>query len=635
MTQYDAVGQVTTARKYFPDGMRMPWAQFQYDFDTAGNRKTAACTDKDADSQQEYSLNDVNQYTERTVPGKVIAAGTADSSAVVTVGDGTNNAALANRHGEYFWHVVDADNSGGVFSTTNLQVRAFVQTATNSPVRAEVREALLPQTAESFTFDADGNQTSCSIWTNLWSAENRLIQVESRSDVPDAQKVCVDFVYDHQGRMTTRTLRSGYSGGAYGTTNVTTYVWDGFNILAEISDTGETNLNLWALDLSGTLQGAGGVGGLIAVTTEDGETFLPNYDGNGNICQYVDEDGTVVADREHGPFGRTIALTGDKKDDFTHWFSTKPLDPDTGLVLYELRLYDADLGRFTSRDPIGERGGVNLYGFLQNGPQGRVDLLGLDWNPPEAAGLLVAPGNAFQKPQKLFAEYSPAQRQQWFDEFRSRYGASINAAAQVNCVPRKLLAAMIANERLGHTAAEARMEQTAYDLGLLGPETSRGVGQVRVDVALRYNASGYKLSDFDDKIVSIYPLCIVRAQMQLESAVSAELMDPGRNIAVFARLVRRYMDLTCAAASQGKMKEPYLTAVTGRVLDLSYPHNRYREFCCACPVDFVPDRNTLAMMAVVWNNEPGNWDKDIQAERPAAWQFMIEGQGLAGFAGDW
>jgi len=373
---YDAVGQVSSARKHFADGMRMPWAQFQYDFDTAGNRKTAACTDKDADSEQEYSLNDVNAYTSRTVPGKVIAAGTADSSAVVTVGDGTNTAALANRHGEYFWHVLDGDNSGGVFSTTNLQVRAFVQTATNSPVRTEVREALLPQTAESFTFDADGNQTASGLWTNTFNAENRLIQVESRSGVPDDQKVRIDYVYDHQGRMTTRTLRSGYAGGAYATTNVTTYVWDGFNILAEITDAGETNLNLWGLDLSGSLQGAGGVGGLIAVSTEDGETFLPTYDGNGNICQYIAEDGTVVADREYSPFGVTIALTGEKKDDFTHWWSTKPLDPDTGLSIYEFRAYSAELGRWLCRDLTGEEGGPNLYGYVLNSPIILVDDLG-------------------------------------------------------------------------------------------------------------------------------------------------------------------------------------------------------------------------------------------------------------------
>jgi len=375
--EYDSVGQVTTARKFFPDGMRMPWAQFQYDFDTAANRRTAACTDKDADSEQEYTLNDVNAYTDRTVPGKVIAAGTADSNAVVLVGLGTNTAALANRHGESFWHVLDADNSGGVFSTTNLQVRAFVQTATNSPVRTEVREALLPQASESFTFDADGNQTSCSVWTNLWNGENRLVQVESRSGVPEAQRVRVDYVYDHQGRMTTRTLRSAYSGGAYATTNVTTYVWDAFNILAEITDTGETNLNLWGLDLSGTLQGAGGVGGLLAVTTTNG-THLPTFDGNGNICQYVDQNGTVVSSREYGPFGKTIALTGEKKNDFTHWWSTKPWDAETGQSKYERRDYLPGIGRFTSRDPIGVRGGPNEYCFVQNEPVGRWDYLGLD-----------------------------------------------------------------------------------------------------------------------------------------------------------------------------------------------------------------------------------------------------------------
>ena len=57
--------------------------------------------------------------------------------------------------------------------------------------------------------------------------------------------------------------------------------------------------------------------------------------------------------------------------------STKYTDDEPGLVMYQLRAYSPELGRFISRDPIEEEGGVNLYGFVDNNPAGTIDCLGL------------------------------------------------------------------------------------------------------------------------------------------------------------------------------------------------------------------------------------------------------------------
>ncbi len=54
-------------------------------------------------------------------------------------------------------------------------------------------------------------------------------------------------------------------------------------------------------------------------------------------------------------------------------FSTKRTDDTTDLVLYEYRPYSPSLGRWPSRDPIGEKGGLNLYGFAGNNPVMRFD----------------------------------------------------------------------------------------------------------------------------------------------------------------------------------------------------------------------------------------------------------------------
>jgi uncharacterized protein RhaS with RHS repeats len=51
---------------------------------------------------------------------------------------------------------------------------------------------------------------------------------------------------------------------------------------------------------------------------------------------------------------------------------------DSGFNYYGYRFYDPGAGRWLNRDPIGEEGGVNLYGMVGNDAVGRVDVLGLD-----------------------------------------------------------------------------------------------------------------------------------------------------------------------------------------------------------------------------------------------------------------
>lgn len=53
---------------------------------------------------------------------------------------------------------------------------------------------------------------------------------------------------------------------------------------------------------------------------------------------------------------------------------------DSGLLYYGYRYLDPATGRWPSRDPIEEMGGINLYGFVGNDGARRIDILGL-FNP--------------------------------------------------------------------------------------------------------------------------------------------------------------------------------------------------------------------------------------------------------------
>ena len=68
--------------------------------------------------------------------------------------------------------------------------------------------------------------------------------------------------------------------------------------------------------------------------------------------------------------------------------SPAPVTPETHtpvtlLYVSGLRYYRPSLGRWVSRDPLGERAGVDLYGFVRNEPTVRWDLLGMQFSRRE------------------------------------------------------------------------------------------------------------------------------------------------------------------------------------------------------------------------------------------------------------
>lgn len=139
----------------------------------------------------------------------------------------------------------------------------------------------------------------------------------------------------------------------------------------------------WGLNLSGSLQGAGGVGGLLMVTDQttinnQPSTHFPAYDGNGNVVVLVAAaSGTVSATYEYGPFSEVVRQTGPMAHANKFRFSTKYQDDESEYLYYGYRSYNPSTGRWLSRDPIGEKGGLNLYGFVGNDPIGHFDKKGL------------------------------------------------------------------------------------------------------------------------------------------------------------------------------------------------------------------------------------------------------------------
>ena len=332
-----------------------------------------------------YSVNDLGQRDDVTTSGSAFA---------------TSNAGLTawkyNDRGE----VVSADHpqsgSDRSYDYDAIGNRLAASESLTLPPSANYTANALnqysatPEASTPIVYDADGNLEDSGTG-NLykWDAENRLIDVQS---APGASTFFHwKYRYDYLSRRVFKQ-KLNQTGGIIGTQYA---YYDGWNIIHEASPSQSYGTDLlWGPDLSGSMQGAGGVGGLLlrnqtfdfSSTTSTFKQYYPTYDGNGNVSEYLLSDGSVAVHWEYDPFGNITEASGPESGgtwknigqlDGVHRFSSKPLDRATGLYYYGYRYYDPVTGRWPSRDPIGEEGGINLYGMVKNLPVGAVDLFGL------------------------------------------------------------------------------------------------------------------------------------------------------------------------------------------------------------------------------------------------------------------
>jgi RHS repeat-associated protein len=363
--EYDKLGQVISGKRYWNDWTPVAGQQYEYAFDDIGNRTSTKAGGDSAGAglrPAAYSANALNQYTTRDVPGAADVIGAAHPVASVTV-----NGQSPYRRGEYYQAELNLDNS----------VNPVWQSVTNIAWLAGVSETntgnlFLPKTAESYTYDADGNLTSDGRWTNKWDGENRLIAMTSHTSGPSDSRRSLEFGYDSQSRRVSKVV-SNWTGSAWTRALHEKFLYDDWNLIGVINGTNSSILKsfLWGLDLSGSLRSAGGVGGLIAFSNRQSPigTHFAAYDGNGNVMALVDgTTGATSARYEYGPFGQTIRSSGAAATLNPVRFSSKHVDDETDLSYYGYRYLHAHVRKWLSRDPIGEQGERNLYGFVETLP---------------------------------------------------------------------------------------------------------------------------------------------------------------------------------------------------------------------------------------------------------------------------
>lgn len=222
------------------------------------------------------------------------------------------------------------------------------------------------------------------MWTYTWDGRGYLTGMTRKAGTSADSTVATEalgFGYDGDGRRTSKVRTLTYTSGSPRVES-SRMLWDGWLPVMEERTVNGAGLTrrwyVWGRDVSGGLDGAGGIGGLVAIQEEGGRTLYPVEDGLGNITAVVNAaNGATVARYDYGPYGEVAGESGEK-DACPFRYQSKYYDSETELSYFGYRYYSAKLGRWLSRDPLGEAGGFNLYAYCQNDPVNGHDLLGMD-----------------------------------------------------------------------------------------------------------------------------------------------------------------------------------------------------------------------------------------------------------------
>ncbi len=351
---YDGLGQLKSAK-----GIIYPMTNFGYAYDAAGNLTFRT----NETTVRAFRADALNQLTNLSYAGDLAVSGVTTTNATnVTV-----NGVAATLTGSNYTATVPLGD--GADTLVAIGEEKFGRRATNvlsiaTHPKYDLNGNMLFDGKRGFAYD-DENQLTVIIQTNAWKSE---------------------FTYDGLGR---RRIRKEFtwSSSAWSLTNETRYVFDGLLILQERDGANAVKVTYTrGLDLSGTLDGAGGIGGLLARTDSSASAYYFS-DGNGNVSFMRNPAGTgPSAMYLYEPFGAVSHSFGLNHEVNEMQFSSMLHHSQSGLSLYHARAYSPSLQRWLNADPIGEAGGINLHQFVENDPVDVNDPLGLLGNlnrPPE------------------------------------------------------------------------------------------------------------------------------------------------------------------------------------------------------------------------------------------------------------
>ena len=254
----------------------------------------------------------------------------------------------------------------------------------------------------SYTYDANGNRTGIGwstdeqdrLSTSPWASYTYTDDGARSTRTAGGQTTT--YIYDLAGNLRSVARPSPQPLIAYGVdafgrrvskvvggTVDRAFAWDGARIVAEFDATGAI-VSRFVYGTSGHVPD---------YMTKGTSTYRILKDHLGSVRLVVNvATGAVAQQIDYDPWGKVLSDSGEGFQPFG--FAGGLYDPDTGLVRFGARDYDAETGVWTAKDPGGFSGGQNLYGYAFGDPVNYVDVNGrlpvavLAWALPAAAGAL-------------------------------------------------------------------------------------------------------------------------------------------------------------------------------------------------------------------------------------------------------
>jgi RHS repeat-associated protein len=202
--------------------------------------------------------------------------------------------------------------------------------------------------------------------TYEWDAEDRLLAINQGT-------ARTEFAYDGLGRRVRIVEKQNDS-----VVSSQSYLWEGLSIREQRDASG------------GTAQQRYFGGGYVDLSGGNPQSYLQTTDHLGSIRETTDTAGNLVQRVSYDCWGNPSFATGAATSPFA--FTGHFRHAGSGLHLAPYRAYAATTGRWISRDPIEEAGGINLYAYVGNIPNLFSDPLGLCPGPDPFPAPTPTPG---------------------------------------------------------------------------------------------------------------------------------------------------------------------------------------------------------------------------------------------------
>ena len=365
-----------------------------YNYDAAGNITSAKRNASEASAYWDTHATDpgnrlVSLYNAQDRMFPIRGSAASNASLKISVDGVETQIQRADGQEDFVFALDNSANASPLYSEIKLTATVDGGGVNGADaVSMERGSAFLHKAENALSYDNSGNLISDGRWNYKWNARQRLSEMETTEAAISAgapkEKYVYTYDWKHRKIKAQRYLWNAETGenGAWALVSENRRYYDEWNLIYEVTENGYTgttsNKYYYGGDIANTVYSTGGTSGLRMANIGGTLVYVfNNQTGNVEALYRADSSNELLAEYEYTPFGETRKQSGELSTKNPLRYSTRYQEGNTGLYYYGFRHYSPVTKKWLSQDPIGEKGGYNLYQFAGNNPVSLIDSLGL------------------------------------------------------------------------------------------------------------------------------------------------------------------------------------------------------------------------------------------------------------------